>query len=116
MSDEVDRQWALLLSHSDEWVRRLAERAFQEPLLRSLFPYASLRNLRFSHVTEYPYDPMPYIETVEEPVGPVYFRLRAANNRPLAAGTLDAMVSALVRHLEEPDSPDVDDPRSPRRT
>lgn len=107
MKDEVERQWARILApRSDEWVRRIAERASREPLLRSLFPYGSLRNLRFSHATEYPFDPMPYIETVEEPVGPVYYRLRAANNRPLMVGALDAVVPALVRYLEGSGSPD----------
>ncbi len=62
----------------------LATTASREPALRRLFPYVSMRNLRFSKVaTSCPYDPMPYILT--EVPGERY-QVRDADNRQLMAG------------------------------
>lgn len=64
--ETIDRQWAWIVEHRDPNVRRLARLAVREPLLRSLFPYASHCDLRFSRCTEYPWDPLPGIMTRDE--------------------------------------------------
>jgi len=92
---DKERQWEFVLNHSDEEIRRMARSAVDEPALRPLFPYPSMRSLRFSRVsTEYPYDPMPYIRT-EDP-GESY-ELRDVDNRPLMKGSLDDVIRELAR-------------------
>ncbi len=50
-------QWALVLQHPNERVRRIAERASHEPKLCELFPYWSVNNLHFSATSKYPLAP-----------------------------------------------------------
>lgn len=96
--DRIERQWQFVLNHADDVVRAIAERASAEPVLRKLFPYSSMRNLRFSHVVDYPYDPMPFILT-DEPGA--RYELRDLDNRPLLAGNLDEVVVAIARLIEQ---------------
>lgn len=91
-----DDQWTFVLNHPDEHVRRIAERASREPVLRRLFPYSSMSNLRFRTTAEYPYDPLPYVLTAGV-LG--RYEVRDANNRPLAEGDLEIVIPALVRAL-----------------
>ena len=94
--NEIQRQWDFVLNHPEEDIRRIAERASKEPALRRLFPYVSMRNLRFSRATTYPYDPLPYILTVEP--GDRY-EARAPDNAPLFTGSLEEVVEELARRL-----------------
>jgi hypothetical protein len=48
----IDEQWAFVINHQEERVRRIAERAAREPVLRGLFPYSSMANLKFSRRAE----------------------------------------------------------------
>lgn len=89
-------QWAFVLQHPNERVRRIAERASREPKLRELFPYWSMNNLRFSATSKYPYEPLPYILFREE--GDSY-EARAADNQPIAEGDLETVVEAIVREI-----------------
>ena len=98
MVSAIEQQWAFVTAHPDSTVRGIAERAAEEPTLRALFPYASMSNLKFSRTTTYPYDPMPYILTVEP--GQRY-EVRGADNAPIASGTLDDMVAELARILSQ---------------
>jgi hypothetical protein len=100
--DDIDRQWEFLLEeHNDELIRQIATRASREPALRRLFPYVSMRNLRFSKVaTTYPYDPMPYILT--EVPGERY-QVRDSDNRALMTGTLDDVVRELAHIVSRTD-------------
>jgi hypothetical protein len=94
-NSEYDKQWEFVLTHPDENVRRIAERASREPALRRLFPYASLSNLRFSRTDAYPYDPLPYVLTVQDG----HYEARAANNQPLGEGDLEAVIPVVVRAI-----------------
>jgi hypothetical protein len=97
--DNIDQQWNFVLNHSDEEIRRIAEKASREPSLRRLFPYPSMRNLRFSKVAAtYPYDPMPYILT--EVPGERY-QVRDEDNRPVTEGNLGEVVRELARILSD---------------
>lgn len=84
------------MNHSDDEIRRIADRAAKEPILRSLFPYPSMQNLRFSRSTTYPYDHMPYILTV---VPGDCYEVRGGDNEPLAVGNLDQVVRELAHIL-----------------
>ncbi len=58
---EITRQWNRLLGHSEEEVRLVATAAFKHPALRSLFPFTSHWEVRFSTTFPYPYDwDLPY--------------------------------------------------------
>lgn len=92
--NDVEEQWQFVLRHPDKEIQRIAEVASSQPKLRQLFPYSSLRNLRFSRAVTYPYDPMPYILTV---VPGERYELRAADNRPLLEGGLQEVVLELAR-------------------
>ncbi|SRR6266542_2953446 len=94
----IDDQWHFVLHHTDEHVRRIAERASRMPGLRELFPYPSLSNLRFSRKTEYPYDEMPYVLTVKSE--PATYEARGPDNRKLAEGNLDVVIAAVWRAIE----------------
>ena len=95
---QFDEQWAFVLNHPDEHVRRIAERASREPVLRRLFPYASLSNLRFSTTSTYPYSQLPYILTAK--IAGRY-EARDVDNRPLEEGDLDVVIAAVVRAIQE---------------
>lgn len=98
MAGAHDEQWRFVLSHEDVHVRRIAERAVEEPTLRALFPYVSLSNLRFSVRTEYPYDPLPHVLTNSfEGV----YEARDWDNRPLAKGDLGEVVPAVARAVRD---------------
>src|SRR4051794_4837691 len=90
---DVDEQWGFVLQHSDEHVRRIAQRASQEPSLRCLFPYTSMSNLRFSTTSAYPYTALPYVLTATSAGGD---EARDADNRPLAEGDLEIVIPAVV--------------------
>ncbi|MBN8613814.1 MAG: hypothetical protein J0L92_24675 [Deltaproteobacteria bacterium] len=92
MDESFDYQWQFVLNHELEDVRRIAEHASREPALRRLFPYSSLSNLRFSTRSEYPYDSLPWVETVDAG----RYRARDADNRPLAEGDLQIVVMPAV--------------------
>ncbi len=101
MSDPVDFEaaWQFVLEHERESIRRIAERAYQEPMLRRLYPYTSLDNLHFSHHSDYPYSSLPYVLTADR------YEARAADHRPLAEGSLDDVVKAVVEALASPLEP-----------
>jgi hypothetical protein len=93
--NEIEQQWAFMLSHSEERVSALARRASEEPALRGLFPYNSLFNLRFSRKTQYPYDALPWVESRT----PDTYWARGSDNRPLVAGDLDVVIAAVVEAI-----------------
>ena len=95
---EIDSGWKFVLACRDEHIRMIAMRAAQEPALRELFPYISMRNLRFSRSSGYPFDPMPYIQSGADENS---FEARGADHAPLGKGDLDTVVllvaAAIVR-------------------
>lgn len=97
MADPHAEDWARVLAAPDEHVRRLALRASREPILRALFPYLSLQQLRFSVATEYPYDALPYIH-FDSFSG--RYEVRDWDRRPVAGGELEDLV-AVLRPLME---------------
>jgi hypothetical protein len=95
-NEEFEKQWAFVLHHHEPHVRRIAERAAVEPILRALYPYASLRNLRFSTTSVYPFDLLPYVLTNEFEER---YEARDFDNRPIAVGSIDVAVAAVVRAM-----------------
>lgn len=95
-SKVIDDQWEFMLQHPDHHVRRIAERASREPLLRRLFPYTSMSNLRFSTTSEYPVAGLPYVLKVTSGGG---YEARDADNRPLAEGDLKVVIPAVVEAI-----------------
>ena len=66
-SKPVEEQWGWILSHPNADIRKIAAQASTKPDLRSLFPFPSHSDLRFSQTTTYPYDwDLPFIRTYEE--------------------------------------------------
>jgi len=94
MSTIHERQWQRVRNHHSEHVRRIAERAFREPVLRQYFPYASHHDLHFSGKTDYPFDPLPYICTVE--TSEQTYELRNAQQDTLVEGDVDHVIAELV--------------------
>jgi hypothetical protein len=93
---EFDSKWAEMLSDSDEHIRRIAERAFREPSLRRLFPFASHSNLKFSRRAEYPYNvDIPYVLT--KPSG--QYEARTGDHALLGCGDVDAVIELVVNAL-----------------
>src|SRR4051812_46749040 len=90
-------QWAFVLEHRDQRVRRAAQRAFEDPTLRQLFPYSSMSNLRFSRTSEYPYDSLPYVRAGENPDE---YEARDVDNRPLAEGNIDLVVRTVAATIQ----------------
>lgn len=95
-TNEFDKQWAFVLNHPDEHIRRIAERASREPSLRRLFPYTSMSNLRFSATSAYPYTALPYVLTS---TSASRYEARDADNRPLAEGDLEVVIPAVVEAI-----------------
>ncbi len=93
--NEIEKQWDFILTHDDPRVRALAQRASEEPVLRALFPYNSLFNLRFSRKTEYPDDAMPWVESCALDT----YWARGSDNRPLVAGDIDVVIVAVVEAI-----------------
>lgn len=95
----IEQRWNYMLNHPDEHVRAVAARASREPLLRALFPYTSIETLfRFSKVTEYPYDRLPFVRVNRYERR---FEVCDWDNRPLAVGDLHEVMPVLVRAVSE---------------
>lgn len=59
---DIEVRWAWIVNHEDPIVRHVAQLASGYPVLRRLFPFASLQNLWFSRKTSHPYDyDLPHI-------------------------------------------------------
>lgn len=94
----ISAKWSSLFSDYDEHVRRIAMRAFKEPSLRRLFPFASHSDLRFSRSGAEPYDfDLPFVLTT--PAGT--YEARDGDNSPLGVGDLDAVVILVARATEK---------------
>lgn len=98
-NEVLEKQWQFLLSRAHGRVRAVVERAAREPELRRFYPFKSLNWLRFSRKVEYPFDELPYISA--EGVDNGRYEARAANGEVLCAGTLDDVMAAVIRALND---------------
>ena len=97
MDPKVEAEWQRLVEHDNEpHVRAIASCASREPVLRRLFPFASLRNLRFSTTSEWPYDfDLPYVLTT--PLDG--YEARDGDGAPLLHGALDEVVATVAERM-----------------
>lgn len=97
VASAIDEKWAWMRSYEEPVVRRAVEVAAGYLVLRRLYPFASLQNLRFSHGTEYPYDwNLPH---VRHDYGK--FHAVGCSGEVLLVGTLEDVVERVVAAMEE---------------
>lgn len=92
----VSARWQAVLEDENVHVRRIAERAVREPVLRPLFPFGSHNDLWFSRRVEHPYDRnLPHIHTTFDE-----YEARAEDNSVLCSGNIETVVVRVTRAME----------------
>lgn len=94
---EIEARWAWIVGHDDPIVRSAARLAERYPSLRRMFPFASLRNLRFSCATTYPYNwDLPFVRCDGE-----RFQAVGHDSSVLSEGALEDVIARVASAMEE---------------
>lgn len=95
----IEAGWHWVLNCEDDRnIVAIAAAASRVPVLRSLYPFPSHSNLRFSTKTEYPYDAhLPYVLTTPQNE----YEARDGDGATLTSGTLDEVVAAVAKRMSE---------------